>query len=332
MNPSCSRREALARLGALAGAAALGHPLEAAAAKPLRGIIPIMATPYTAAGAVDFEDLAREVEFLEKCGVQGMAWPQLASGYRGLTKEERMRGMEVLAKAAKGRKPALLLGVQSANTEQMLEFARKAEELAPDALIAMPPYEGKTLDDYRAYYAALGKLTQRPVFIQTTGGARGVSPSVEFLVGIAREFPNVAYIKEEIEPLYERMKQLVAAKPVVKGVFSGNDATGLTYEMRFGGDGSMPSAAWADADVAVWQMYQAGQKEKAREAFAAVALMLNEMKVFRNLTQYVMKKRGVFRTAVTRGSDGAPADISLGPEEVAEIDWTFEALRPYLRA
>jgi dihydrodipicolinate synthase/N-acetylneuraminate lyase len=71
---------------------------------------------------VDFEDLAQEVEFLDRCGAHGMAWPQNASGYRTLNKEERMRGMEVLAKAAKGRKPALVLGVQAANTEQMLEY------------------------------------------------------------------------------------------------------------------------------------------------------------------------------------------------------------------
>ena len=102
----------------------------------------------------------------------------------------------MLAKAARGKKPALVLGVQAANQAQMLEFAEKAESLDPDALIAMPPYEAKTLDECRAYYTALAKLTKRPIFIQTTGGARGLDPSVEFLVGLAREFPHMGYIKE----------------------------------------------------------------------------------------------------------------------------------------
>ena len=30
---------------------------------------------------VDFDDLAGEVEFLDRCGVQGMVWPQMASEY-----------------------------------------------------------------------------------------------------------------------------------------------------------------------------------------------------------------------------------------------------------
>jgi hypothetical protein len=41
------------------------------AAKPLRGAFPIMATPYTEDKAVDYEDLAREVDFMDRCGVQG---------------------------------------------------------------------------------------------------------------------------------------------------------------------------------------------------------------------------------------------------------------------
>jgi 4-hydroxy-tetrahydrodipicolinate synthase len=299
----------------------------------MRGIFPIIATPYTTAGGVDFEDLAREVEWLEKCGAHGYAWPQHASGYPGgIDKEERMRGMEVVAKAAKGRKPALLLGVQSNNTEQMLEFARKAEELAPDGLIAMPPLEAKSIEDCSTYYRALGKLTKRPVFVQTSGGAQGINPSVEFLIDLAREFPNVSYIKEEVAPVNDRMKALIKAKPVIKGVFSGANGYGLTYEMRFGGDGDMPEAQFTDAYVTVWDLYWSGQKEKARTAFGALLLALNTMRQFRGVPQYMMKKRGVFKTTVSRSRNGQRTDIDLKPEEIAEIDWNFEALKPYLRA
>src|SRR5271170_4120670 len=83
--------------------------------KAMRGVFIIMATPYTASKAIDYEDLAREVDFLDRCGVHGMVWPQLASEYARLTKEERLRGMEVISKAAKGKRPALVLGVQAAN-------------------------------------------------------------------------------------------------------------------------------------------------------------------------------------------------------------------------
>jgi 2-methylcitrate dehydratase PrpD len=84
--------------------------------------------------------------------------------------------------------------------------------------------------------------------------------------------------------------------------------------------------------VAVWDLYQSGQKEKARAAFASLLLMLNAMRQFRGVPQYIMKKRGVFKTTVSRDHEGKRTEVELKPEEIAEIDWNFEALKPYLKA
>jgi 4-hydroxy-tetrahydrodipicolinate synthase len=290
-----------------------------------------VATPYTTAGGLDFDDLEREADFLERCGAHGIVWPQLASGYRGLTKEERMRGMETLARAAKDRKAAVVLGVQAANTAQMLAFTEKAESLAPDALIAMPPYEGKSLDDYRAYYRALARASKRPIFIQTTGGAKGLDPPVELIVELAREFPHLGYVKEELEPLFPRMKMLIRNKPAIKAVFSGMDGVSLTHEMRIGSDGTMPAASLTDIHVQVWDHYQAGEKDRAREIFAAFLLIHNAMREFGNLTPYLMKRRGVFKNASIRGPDGKLVEIQPEADEVKEIDYNFAALKPFLK-
>jgi 4-hydroxy-tetrahydrodipicolinate synthase len=324
MTSNYTRRQLL---GAFGAAVVFKARISAAAAKPLLGVFPIMATPFTSAKAVDFEDLAHEVEFLDRCGAHGMAWPQNASGYMTLSKEERMRGMEVLAKAIKGRKPALVLGVQAANTEQMLEFARAAESLEPDALIAMPPYEAKSLDEYRSYYRDLAGVTKRPIFIQTTGGAKGITPTVEFVVELAKEFPQLGYVKEEASPVVERMQALIKHRPTIKAVFSGGDGLGSTYEMRFGADGTMPLAPYTDLLAQTWDLYRAGQREKAREVFSKFLLMENIAKQIPGVPQYIMKKRGVFKTSVDR-----QREVQLTAEDAAEIDYNFEGLKPYLRA
>lgn len=294
--------------------------------KPLRGIFIIMATPYTAAKEVDYEDLAREVDFLDRCGVQGMVWPQLASEYSQLTKDERMRGMEVLAKAAARKKPALVLGVQGPNTEAALAYLQFAEKLDPDALIAIPPREAKTLDDFREYYRALARATRRPLFVQTTGGAQGIVPTVDFLVELAKEFPHCAYVKEEYNPVIDRMKALALHRPVIKGVFSGAAGRGMMYEMRLGFDGTMPGAPYADLYARIWDLYQSGQQEKAREVFSKLMLIINLEQQIPGTRPYVMKKRGVFKTTVSRQQQ-----VDLSPEACQEIDFTFEALKPYLK-
>src|SRR5438270_6210527 len=141
-------------------------------AKPMRGAFMILTTPFTASGEVDWEDLAREAVFCDRCGAHGVVWPQGSSGVANLTKAERMRGLDVLATAARGKATALVLGVQGKDTAEMLEYAERAEALDPDAMIAMPPSAAHSLDEYREYFRALAKATSRPVIVQTSGGAR----------------------------------------------------------------------------------------------------------------------------------------------------------------
>src|SRR5277367_6449574 len=116
-NPT--RRELLTTLGSAALLSARGAA--AAPTKPMQGAFIILSTPYTSSKAIDYEDLSGEVDFLDRCGVHGLVWPQLSSELLQLTKDERMRGMDVLAKASKGKRPSLVLGVQGADTAEMLE-------------------------------------------------------------------------------------------------------------------------------------------------------------------------------------------------------------------
>ncbi len=326
MNTTYTRRECLAALASVAVFPYL-RP-QAASGKAMRGAFMILSTPYTSSGSVDYDDLAGEVSFVERCGVQGMVWPQNSSELPYLTKEERMRGMEVLADAARGREPALVLGVQADDTRAMLEYARRAEQLEPDAMIAMPPKAAGSLDEYRQYFRALCRTTSRPVFIQTSGGTRGLEPTVDFILELASELPNFGYVKEEHQPVIQRMKVLAGHRPdPIKSVFGANFGLGWPYEMRLGLDGTMTGGAmYADIYALLWSLYLRGDWDDIREVFSKLLLMLNLDRTIPGIRLYVLKKRGVFKTTVSRRGD-----YSYPPEAVAEIEHNFAALRPYLK-
>ena len=88
---------------------------------------------------------------------------------------------------------------------------------------------------------------------------------------------------------------------------------------------------FARRDLDDWS-HQAGQKDKARDLFGAFLLMSNAGREFPNLTPYLMKRRGVFKNASTRGPGGKLVEVRPGPDQVREIDYTFEAVKPFLRA
>ena len=325
INPYLTRRQCLA---GIAVTAALPYTsVYAANGKAMRGALMILSTPYTEAGEVDYEDLAKEVAFCDRCGVQGVVWRQNSSEQRYLSVEERVRGFEVLAEANRGRNMVLVLGVQAEDTAGMLQYAKVAESLSPDGMIAIPPTSANSLAEIRAYYAALCEVTDRPIFVQTSGGP-DVELTIDFLVQLARDFPQCGYIKEEYGRVHERMLALQAYQPdPIKRIFGATLGRGWLYEMRIGTDGVMTGGAmYGDVYARLWQLHQEGRQEELRECYSKLLLIQNLDNLIPGVRLYVMQKRGVFKTTKSRRGE-----YSFSAQQIAEIEFRLEALKPHMK-
>ncbi|MDO5581861.1 MAG: dihydrodipicolinate synthase family protein [Planctomycetia bacterium] len=362
MNPKnkhgLTRRELLGSL--IAGAAGLslgslgstGKPLQAAETitpcdPRVRGPFPILSTPFTESGEVDYEVLAKEARFVDWCGSPGMIWPQSGDSVDLLTMDEKLKGMETLAKAVGNKKSALCLGVQGKNTEDMLVYARHAEKLNPTAIISRPPDEGKTDEDMREYWYALAKVAKRPVIIQTSGGTayRGKSPSTKLLIELAKKFPYFGYVKEEGTPTIPRMKELVAAKPAIKCVMSAWGGFGWLHHSELGIEGLVTErAVYADLLAKIWACMEKGDRVKAADLYSRLLLMLNLKQTvpgneLRGFHLYIWKKRGIFKNMISRAygpKNSIPkkpifSEFELTPDVIEELDTRFEVIKPYLR-
>jgi dihydrodipicolinate synthase/N-acetylneuraminate lyase len=320
-----TRRQVLAGMAATSSLP-FGSLLAASADKQMRGALMILSTPYTASGEVDYEDLAKEVAFCDQCGVQGIVWPQNSSEQRYLTKAERIRGFEVLAEANSGRSMSLTLGVQADDTAGMLEYARVAESLEPDGMIAIPPTSADSLAQIRAYYAALCEITSRPIFVQTSGGPEIELP-IDFLVQLAHDFPQCGYIKEEYGDVHTRMLALKKFQPdPIRSVFGATLGRGWLYEMRIGTDGVMTGGTmYGDVYARLWQLHLEGRQVELRECYSKLLLIQNLDTLIPGVRLYVLRKRGVFKTTNSRRGE-----YSFSEQQIAEIEYRLEALKPYM--
>ena len=320
-----TRRQVLAGMAATSSLP-FGSLLAASADKQMRGALMILSTPYTASGEVDYEDLVKEVAFCDQCGVQGIVWPQNSSEHRYLTKAERIRGFEVLAEANRGRGMSLTLGVQADDTAGMLEYARVAESLEPDGMIAIPPTSADSLAQIRAYYAALCEITSRPIFVQTSGGPEIELP-IDFLVQLARDFPQCGYIKEEYGDVHARMLALQEFQPdPIRSVFGATLGRGWLYEMRIGTDGVMTGGTmYGDVYARLWQLHLEGRHIELRECYSKLLLIQNHDTLIPGVRLYVLRKRGVFKTTNSRRGE-----YSFSEQQIAEIEYRLEALKPYM--
>ena len=314
-----SRRQVLSALLAGLGAA---RPAEAAGPE-LRGVYPILQTPYTAEGGVDFAALEAEVRFAAHAGVHGVVWPQRASQYQFLTEAERIEGAERIVAANEGLKPKVVIGVQGADTATAMRYALHARKLRPDAIVALPTSDRGEfdLDQVARYYESIAEVCDLPMFVQTTGNM-----SVEFVVRLAERIPSVRYVKDEAGDPMARLGEFAALDGFGRlAVFTGSHGKTLFDELLRGVAGNMPATSWVEFYVQCWDRFHAGDHAGAVEALSRALMFVEQATAYGfPALSYVLHLRGVFPRYEVRGG--------LRPlDETAKqaLKATYQAMSPY---
>ncbi len=332
-----TRRDFLAWAGAGAATLALANRGFAVEGKPLRGLFPIGQTPCTPDDKIDLDCLAAEVKFCNRGGVHGFAWPQIASGWASLTRKERMDGAEAILAAGKGGKTALVIGVQThdGGTDGAIEYAKHALKHGADAIVSLPP-EKADANAMIEYYKTIGKATDLPLFVQSTGDM-----SVDLIVQMFKEIPTMRVVKDEAGNPLQRVSEIRERTGGKLNVFSGNGVRTMITEMERGFTGHCPTTGLSDIYAQAFDLWHAGKKRDAFDMFGRV-LAFDSIP---NSGAYVLTARGVFKEDTkTRamstsggGAGGASAGArrptppldEAGKKDIRDALNTY--LKPYLR-
>jgi 4-hydroxy-tetrahydrodipicolinate synthase len=292
--------------------------------EPFRGVFIIMQTPFEESLAVDEASLRRETDFLVRCGVHGMVWPAGAGETHTLSHDERLRFSKSVVEEARGRIP-VVIGVHAPNKFEAVEYARHAQAIGADAMLALSQTD-ETADRgiLTDYFSAIASASKLPLIIQVTSPAL----TVDYLIGLAKTLPTFRYVKEEQKPVPPRVDRYVREAKGMLTPMTGGGSRNLLNEMARGSCGTMPGAGFADIQAQIWDWYDSGDKNRARELFAKMLMMA----VLEEHTGYVLQKeilrrRGIFKTAQMRGVKKPSMDAG----DQRELDEVFQALRPYFR-
>lgn len=272
----------------------------------LAGVFPIVPTPFTAAGAADEADLGRVVDWIARMGADGIVFPGVASEFDKLSPEERVRLVEVVARANAGRLP-FVVGVSSPTAAQSVSLARQAKELGAAGVMAMNP--GSLKDDPAAiegYYREVAAIGV-PVILQNAPAPIGSALSMAAVAGLVEAIPGVDYVKEEAMPCGQRISELLALAPAsLKGIFGGAGGRYITDELARGAVGTMPAAELTDQHALLWQAHLAGDRAEVRRLYNRMLPLLNFQAVFRMaMTKEVLRRRGVIASTFVRAAGPA---------------------------
>ena len=309
------------------------------AAAQIGGVFPLLCTPYAEDGSLDCATLAKEAKFVADCGANGIIWPAANDAMKLLSPEEERIGLEAIAAALYGRDVWFSPCCPGTNTTDMLRRVAAVNEISEKrlglkmAMLVRMVDDAKSDEDYDRQYTALAAATRMPVIIQTYNG-KSPMPSAKLLIDLARRYPKTyGWYKVEgtgsgIVPC---ARELVAAKPVVKTVFTGWGGRDWLYHYRSIGTRGVISQRpmYADLMARTWNALESSDPS-ADELFAKFMYLRNLDNVLpapemRGWNLYVLKKRGVFRNTLSRTKqrgDGSweVADVSLSDADKAEID------------
>jgi 4-hydroxy-tetrahydrodipicolinate synthase len=330
-----------------AGAPALATP----GGKPLRGLYPILETPFTPDNRLDAEALAAEVRFCNRGRLGGMIWPVFASSWSTLSDAERIEGAETILAAGKGGTAAMAIAVQNTawDTATSVRYAQHAAAHGADAIVAIPPNNGWNVSDQAVidYYTAIGRATELPLIVQTRG-----TISVDLMIRLFEQVPTMKATKDEVGDPLQRIAELRRRTDNKLAVWAAGGGTGplLLEELPLGFSGLCPTPQFADLLQQVMDLYWAGRKQEAFDMFGRVQAFAT----IPGATEYLLVARGVFKeTTKSRpqpmepearpaggarggGGGGTGGGGRSAPVTKAQKEFVRKALKeylqPYLRA
>lgn len=163
----------------------------------LEGVLSANITPFTAdCEAIDEPALRALIDQNIADGVHGFVPAGGTGEFSVLTHKERLRLIEIVTEQVGGR-VSVLAHTGATSSREAIELSRHAEKCGATALmLATPYYEPIGFEEAFRYYAAVAEKTSLPICAYNFPPATGLHLDVPFLLRLAREIPQVKYVKD----------------------------------------------------------------------------------------------------------------------------------------
>lgn len=271
--------------------------------REIRGVCPVLATPFHGTGEVDFESLAREIDFELEAGAQALVLFGLASETYKLIDAERRQICEFTVDRLRGRVP-LVVGSEHTGVEAAAERSHEAQEMGADAVMLYPP--GFVKPDAAGildYYQTVSQGLSIPIVIQDGQSWTGVPLSPSLLGRISRLAERVRYVKVESLPTGPKMSAIQAEEPSLQ-VLGGYGSIYYPDEYRRGAAGTFLGAAVVDIFANVTALFQLGDGEGAERLFhrylPLLVFQLSSLDTHNQVQKILFERAGIFTTAQMR--------------------------------
>lgn len=244
--------------------------------KGLTGSIVAIVTPMREDKSIDYEALARLIEWHVLEGTQGICVAGTTGESATLSVDEHTQVCAFTVAQVRGRVP-VIAGAGANSTSEAVELTQMAKRIGASATLQVAPYYVRpTQEGQYQHFTRIAEAVDLPLLLYNVPARTGVDIELATTLRLA-QVDGVAGLKDATGSI-ERASEILHARPNGFGLYSGDDATAAAL-MLLGGDGTIS----VTANVAPTLM--AGLCEAARtgDARAAAHLHLQLMPLHKSL-------------------------------------------------
>lgn len=292
--------------------------------KAIQGVLPVFQTPYHDDESIDFDTLANEFDWLFAKGANGIVMAMVSETLR-LSADERKALAKAACELAKGRGASIIsVGAESSKVAE--EFARHAESVGADAVMAIPPISvAAGEDELKRYYERILSAISIPVIVQDASGYVGRPMSIAMQAALFNTWGERILFKPEALPIGPRLSALLEATNGKAPIFEGSGGIALVDSFQRGVVGTMPGAEVVDAIVALWRALKVNDRDAIdRISLPLIALvsLQTSLDSFLAVEKHILKRRGIFKNTLVRG----PVGYTLDAQTQREVDRLLDLL------
>ena len=277
----------------------------------LRGVIPILQTPFDDDGRLDLDSLWREVVHVCDAGADGLCFPGFVSEWWKLSSEEILIAAKTIREASS---IPVIFNVTAQSTYLAVEQARAFGELSCDAMMVLPPFVVPSSSEaVLAHLSAVMDAVALPQILQYFASLTGVRIPIGDLKQLADKYPQFRSIKVDFIPPGPMTSALVAALPTGQLTYLvGYSGLQLPDFLERGGHGLMGGAGHVKEDIKVFNNLLADPIEGRKKFNRLLPLLNMEMQTIDiciAVHKLLLKDQGIIASAHIR-APGALLDES----------------------
>ena len=207
----------------------------------LSGSAVALVTPFKADSSVDTDALRRLVQFHLEAGTDIIITCGTTGESPTLSGDEQFDIIRTV-KSEAGNNIIVAAGAGTNDTKHAVELAKNAEKAGAAAILSVAPYYNKpSQEGIYQHYRHIAEAVSVPIIIYNVPGRTGCNVAASTILRLARDFENIAAVKEASENI-SQISELLEERPAHFSVLTGEDSLILPF-MAMGGDGAISVAA-----------------------------------------------------------------------------------------